>query len=89
MINQASGTYTKLPALGQVIAQGQVLYRVDDSPVVLLYGSTPAYRTLSAGAAGADVAEFLDRVQDRSHSGTVWRTHHQGFTRVSPWQTFA
>jgi len=58
VINQASGTYTKLPALGQVIAQGQVLYRVDDSPVVLLYGSTPAYRTLSAGAAGADVAEL-------------------------------
>jgi hypothetical protein len=47
-----------LPALGQVISQGQVLYRVSDSPVVLLYGSTPAYRTLSAGATGADVAEL-------------------------------
>jgi hypothetical protein len=58
VIDQAEGTYTKLPELGQVIAQGQVLYRVDDSPVVLLYGSTPAYRTLSAGAAGADVAQL-------------------------------
>ena len=58
VINQASGTYTELPALGQVISQGQVLYRVNDSPVVLLYGSTPAYRTLSAGATGADVAEL-------------------------------
>jgi len=58
VINQAHGTYTKLPALGQVISQGQVLYRVNDSPVVLLYGSTPAYRTLSAGATGADVAEL-------------------------------
>jgi hypothetical protein len=58
VINQARGTYTKLPALGQVISQGQVLYRVNDSPVTLLYGSTPAYRTLSAGAAGADVAEL-------------------------------
>ena len=52
------GTYTELPELGQVISQGQVLYRVNDSPVVLLYGSTPAYRTLSAGATGADVAEL-------------------------------
>jgi len=58
VINQASGTYTKLPELGQVISRGQVIYRVDNSPVVLLYGSTPAYRTLSAGAAGADVAEL-------------------------------
>jgi len=58
VINQSQGTYTKLPGLGQVISQGQVLYRVNDSPVVLLYGSTPAYRTLWAGATGADVAEL-------------------------------
>ena len=58
VINHGQGTYTKLPALGQVISQGQVLYRVNDSPVVLLYGSTPAYRTLSPGASGADVAEL-------------------------------
>jgi hypothetical protein len=58
VINQASGTYTELPAPGQVISQGQVLYRVNDGPVTLLYGSTPAYRSLSAGASGADVAEL-------------------------------
>ena len=58
VINQARGTYTELPAIGQVIRQGHVLYRVNDSPVVLLYGSTPAYRTLSAGATGPDVAEL-------------------------------
>ncbi len=58
IINQAQGTYTELPLLGQVISQGQSLYRVNDSPVVLLYGSTPAYRSLSAGATGADVAEL-------------------------------
>jgi peptidoglycan hydrolase-like protein with peptidoglycan-binding domain len=58
VINQARGAYTKLPAVGQVIFQGHVLYRVNDSPVVLLHGSTPAYRTLSAGASGPDVAEL-------------------------------
>ncbi len=58
VINQAQGAYTALPDPGQVITQGQVLYRVDDSPVLLLYGSTPAYRTLSAGATGADVAQL-------------------------------
>jgi hypothetical protein len=58
VIGQAGGTYTELPALGQVINQARVLYRVSDRPVVLLYGSTPAYRTLSAGATGPDVAEL-------------------------------
>jgi hypothetical protein len=58
VINQARGTYTRLPTVGQVIWPGQVLYRVNDSPVVLLYGSTPTYRTLSAGTSGADVAEL-------------------------------
>ena len=58
VINQARGTYTRLPVAGEVISQGHVLYRVNDRPVVLLSGSTPAYRTLSAGATGADVAEL-------------------------------
>jgi hypothetical protein len=58
VIDQAHGTYTTLPTLGQVIHQGQALYRVNDTPVVLLYGPTPAYRTLSAGATGPDVAEL-------------------------------
>ena len=63
VINQAQGTFTALPSAGQVITQGQVLYQVNDSPVVLLRGSTPAYRTLSEGAyasdvTGADVAEL-------------------------------
>ncbi len=58
VINRASGTYTKLPAVGQVIRQGHVLYRVNDRPVVLLHGSTPAYRTITAGASGPDAAEL-------------------------------
>jgi hypothetical protein len=55
VLGQAHGMVTWLPALGQVIQQGQVLYRVDGAPVVLLYGSTPAYRALAAGATAADV----------------------------------
>jgi multidrug efflux pump subunit AcrA (membrane-fusion protein) len=58
VLNQASGAFTKLPSAGQVLACGQVLYRVDDSPVVLLCGSTPAYRSLSEGDSGPDVKEL-------------------------------
>ena len=53
-----SGSITALPAVGQVIRNGQTLYRVDDAPVVLLYGSTPAYRALAEGATGTDVAQL-------------------------------
>src|SRR5262249_62395092 len=60
VVNQASGIYTRLPSAGQVIECGQVLYRAGDTPVVLLCGSTPAYRDLSEGDSGRDVRE-LDR----------------------------
>ena len=53
------GTLTRLPSAGQVIVQGQALYRVDNgSPVVLLYGSGPAWRNLDEGATGADVSQL-------------------------------
>ena len=55
VVNQAQGTVTALPTVGQVVSQGQVLYQVSASPVVLLYGSTPAYRSLSEGASASDV----------------------------------
>jgi hypothetical protein len=54
-----SGTITWLPAAGQVIRQGQVLYRVDNgTPVFLLYGAVPAWRALSEGMSGADVQQL-------------------------------
>ena len=55
IVNRASGTLTSLPSTGQVVRQGHVLYRVDTDPVVLLYGSTPAYRDLAEGESGPDV----------------------------------
>ena len=56
---QGMGTLTWLPSAGQVIGQGQVLYRVDNgNPVVLLYGSVPAWRTLAEGLTGADVSQL-------------------------------
>src|SRR5262245_34076858 len=58
VVNQAAGIYTSLPSAGQMIKCGQVLYRVGDTPVVLLCGSTPAYRDLSAGDSWRDVREL-------------------------------
>jgi hypothetical protein len=58
VINQARGTYTALPSAGDTVSCGDVLYRVDDRPVLLLCGATPAYRSLSSGVSGPDVAEL-------------------------------
>lgn len=52
MLGSAPGTVTWLPAAGRVLRQGQPLFSVDGRPVVLLYGSTPAYRNLAVGVAG-------------------------------------
>ena len=58
IVNQASGTFTSLPRAGAVFSRGQVLYRVSNNPVVLLYGATPVYRSLSEGDKGPDVREL-------------------------------
>jgi hypothetical protein len=58
VINKASGTYTKLPDVGDSVGCGDVLYRVDDQPVLLLCGTVPAYRDLHNGDSGDDVRQL-------------------------------
>jgi Fe2+ transport system protein FeoA len=89
---QLSGTITWLPAVGQVIRPGQVLYRVENQPVVLFSGDVPAYRDLSEGISdGPDVAELKRNLValgfDPDHQITV----NQSFgaataTAVERWQ---
>jgi hypothetical protein len=55
VVNQASGPYTALPSAGDVTRCGEVLYRVANSPIALLCGRTPAYRSLYEGTSGPDV----------------------------------
>ncbi|NUT43941.1 MAG: HlyD family efflux transporter periplasmic adaptor subunit [Thermoactinospora sp.] len=54
------GTITWLPDSGAQITRGRSLYRVDNQPVMLMYGTTPAYRDLRIGTEGKDV-ENLER----------------------------
>ncbi len=58
VLNQAQGTLTWLPAVGDVVTQGHALYQVDGTPVLLLYGTRPFYRTLKAGMSGPDVRQL-------------------------------
>jgi peptidoglycan hydrolase-like protein with peptidoglycan-binding domain len=66
-----SGTVTALPAEGATITRGRAVFRLDDKPVTLLYGSLPAYRPLSTGVKGADVKQF---------ERNLWALGYRGFT---------
>jgi peptidoglycan hydrolase-like protein with peptidoglycan-binding domain len=51
--------YTKLPSAGDVVSRGQQLYAINGRAVLLLYGSTPAWRVFRGGmSSGPDVAEL-------------------------------
>jgi hypothetical protein len=59
MINRLQGTFTWLPAVGDVIRRGDRAFSVDGRPVLLMYGKLPAYRELATGVSdGADVEEL-------------------------------
>jgi peptidoglycan hydrolase-like protein with peptidoglycan-binding domain len=68
VVNQATGTLSALPAVGDLIEPGDVLYRVDGSAVVLLEGSTPAYRVLVPGMAGPDVRQLNAALVDLGYA---------------------
>jgi peptidoglycan hydrolase-like protein with peptidoglycan-binding domain len=59
VISGAQGHWTSLPAVGQVISQGQTIASVDGTPVVLFYGAIPAYRDFRLGMSdGEDVKQL-------------------------------
>jgi peptidoglycan hydrolase-like protein with peptidoglycan-binding domain len=59
IVNQLPGTYTWLPAFGTRIRAGHALFRVDNLPVVLMHGRTPAWRPFAPGmTSGPDVREL-------------------------------
>jgi membrane fusion protein, multidrug efflux system len=83
-----AGTLTALPAVGSAVERGQAIYRVDDTPVVLLYGTLPTYRPLAPDTEGADVEEFENNLAALGYRGfTVDRKYTAATaTAVKQWQ---
>jgi peptidoglycan hydrolase-like protein with peptidoglycan-binding domain len=52
------GTLTWIAPVGSRVRRGAPLFKVDERPVIALYGSLPLYRTLREGAKGADVRQL-------------------------------
>ncbi|HYN97780.1 MAG TPA: peptidoglycan-binding domain-containing protein [Pilimelia sp.] len=83
-----TGTITALAATGATVNRGGTLYRVDNERVVLLYGSLPAYRTLSPGVEGADVKQFEREIAALGYDGFTADDEYTAATAdaVREWQ---
>ncbi|MFJ2293993.1 peptidoglycan-binding protein [Streptomyces sp. NPDC087894] len=58
------GVVTWLPKQGATVARGEQLYRVDERPTVVFYGSTPLYRRLDTpGSVGRDIRVVADNLK--------------------------
>ncbi|WP_285498367.1 peptidoglycan-binding domain-containing protein [Actinomadura sp. NBRC 104425] len=82
------GTLTALPDSGDRITRGKTVYRVDDKPVTLMYGSRPMYRDLRPGVEGEDVHQLERNLQALGYDGFTVDDEYTGDTAdaVREWQ---
>nr|WP_239134986.1 hypothetical protein [Streptomyces sp. SID12488] len=88
------GLVTQLPAVGAKVSRGRSLYRLDDRPVPVFYGTTPLFRPLDTrGLMGRDVKVVADNLkalgydigaQPASGSWVAQRPEPTGAASASP-----
>jgi len=64
-----TGTLTWIAPVGSTVKRGEPLFKLDEQPVVTLYGSLPLYRTLRAGVEGTDVEQFKKNLSTLGYTG--------------------
>jgi len=67
--SRVNGILTYIAAAGSTIQRGQTLFRVNELPVVLLYGELPFYRVLKPGDTGVDVKQLTENLKALGYSG--------------------
>ena len=66
------------------MARGGTLWRIDNEPIVLMYGSVPAYRTLKDGVSeGPDVAELNRNLIDLGYDPYGAITNVESFSEAT------
>jgi peptidoglycan hydrolase-like protein with peptidoglycan-binding domain len=85
---RGSGVITWLPAPGAVLRRGQPVYKADDRPVSLFYGTLPLYRQLGTGDSGDDVKQVEHNLAALGYAGLTVDTHYTAATAaaVRDWQ---
>lgn len=83
-----SGTLTWIAPVGSTVKRGEPVFKVDELPVVALYGSLPLYRTLRDRVTGGDVQQLEENLAELGYTGfTVDDTYTSGTGQaVRNWQ---
>jgi peptidoglycan hydrolase-like protein with peptidoglycan-binding domain len=83
-----SGVLTWIAPIGSTVKRGGPLFKVDERPVVALYGSLPLYRTLRPGTSGRDVRQLERNLAALGYTGfTVDDAYTSGTAAaVRSWQ---
>ena len=86
--SQSQGLLTEIAPAGSTQRRGDVLYRINQRPTLLLYGEVPAYRALAEGMSGRDVKQLERNLRTLGYSGfTVDRSFTSGTAEaVRKWQ---
>lgn len=89
---RAAGTLTWIAPTGSTAERGAPLFKIDERPVVALYGSVPMYRTLRVGSTeitqGADVKQLQENLAELGYEGIAADGVYTAATAegVSRWQ---
>jgi peptidoglycan hydrolase-like protein with peptidoglycan-binding domain len=88
LLGRLDGTVTSLPATGAVLRAGDEACRVDDVPVILMTGGTPAFRTMEPGISGPDVTQLERTLAGLGYTGFTADAVYRNTTgaAVRAWQ---
>src|SRR5262249_4638742 len=83
------GTLTWIAPVGSTVQRDETLFKLDERPVVALYGAVPQYRALGVGMVGSDVRQLEENLAALGHKGfTVDDTFTAATaSAVRAWQT--
>ncbi|MEW1692559.1 efflux RND transporter periplasmic adaptor subunit [Streptomyces sp. NPDC091265] len=83
-----AGTLTWAPGAGSAVKRDGKLYEIDGTPVRLMYGSGPMYRTLKDGDEGRDVQQLEKNLAALGYTGFTVDDEYSGLTAaaVKRWQ---
>jgi len=67
--SSVEGTITRLVDQGEILKRGDELFRVNEQPVTLFYGTVPMYRDLGPGDSGVDVRQLEKNLAALGYDG--------------------